>query len=72
MPGRHRSRKWIAANGDPRKFKTVEEVVNWVEAIPFEETQNYVQRVIENLQLYRHILNPGQHAQVNTSRDLMR
>jgi soluble lytic murein transglycosylase len=27
--------------------------VDWVERIPFAETRNYVQRVMENLQVYR-------------------
>jgi soluble lytic murein transglycosylase len=28
-------------------------VVNWIELIPFTETRNYVQRIMENLQVYR-------------------
>jgi soluble lytic murein transglycosylase len=30
--------------------------VNWIESIPFGETRNYVQRVIENVQVYRNRL----------------
>jgi soluble lytic murein transglycosylase len=37
--------------GDPRS-KTVD-VIDWIESIPLYETRNYVQRVLENLQLYR-------------------
>jgi soluble lytic murein transglycosylase len=44
-------RKWIEAYGDPRDGRT--DVVDWVERIPFTETRNYVQRVMENLQVYR-------------------
>jgi soluble lytic murein transglycosylase len=44
-------RKWMATNGDPRS--TDVDVVDWVEEIPFSETRNYVQRVLENLQVYR-------------------
>ncbi|MDP4022459.1 lytic transglycosylase domain-containing protein [Methylobacterium sp. NEAU 140] len=44
-------KKWIDAYGDPRKGDV--DVVDWVERIPFTETRNYVQRVMENLQVYR-------------------
>jgi soluble lytic murein transglycosylase len=44
-------RKWIEAYGDPRRPET--DPVDWVERIPFYETRNYVQRVMENLQVYR-------------------
>jgi soluble lytic murein transglycosylase len=44
-------RKWVAANGDPRS-PTVDPV-DWIEEIPFNETRNYVQRVLENAQIYR-------------------
>ena len=37
--------------GDPRDPKV--DPVDWVERIPFSETRNYVQRVIENLAVYR-------------------
>ena len=37
--------------GDPRDPKV--DAVDWVERIPFAETRNYVQRVMENLQVYR-------------------
>jgi soluble lytic murein transglycosylase len=49
--GPGRVRQWIDAFGDPRS-PTVD-VVDWVERIPFTETRNYVQRVLENLQVYR-------------------
>ena len=44
-------RDWIAAYGDPRKAGI--DAVDWIERIPFSETRNYVQRVMENLQAYR-------------------
>lgn len=49
--GRGRVRQWIEAFGDPRDPKV--DPVDWVERIPFSETRNYVQRTIENLQVYR-------------------
>jgi soluble lytic murein transglycosylase len=42
---------WLAANGDPRAGKPG--WIDWMELIPFSETRNYVQRVIENLVVYR-------------------
>lgn len=48
-------KKWIAAYGDPRLPEV--DAVDWVERIPFSETRNYVQRVMENLQVYRQRLN---------------
>ncbi len=49
--GRGRVRDWIALFGDPRDPKV--DPIDWVERIPFMETRNYVQRVMENLQVYR-------------------
>jgi soluble lytic murein transglycosylase len=49
--GRGRVDQWMALHGDPRDPKV--DAVDWVERIPFSETRNYVQRVMENLQVYR-------------------
>lgn len=49
--GRGRVREWIERFGDPRDPKV--DPVDWVERIPFSETRNYVQRVMENMQVYR-------------------
>jgi soluble lytic murein transglycosylase len=49
--GVHNAEKWIVAFGDPR-FGNVDPI-DWVESIPFTETRNYVQRVLENTQIYR-------------------
>ncbi len=49
--GRGRVRDWIKAYGDPRDPKV--DAVDWVERIPLSETRNYVQRVMENLAVYR-------------------
>jgi len=50
--GPGRVKQWLAAYGDPRG-RPIEEVVDWVERIPFTETRNYVQRVMENYQVYK-------------------
>ena len=49
--GRGRAKEWMAKYGDPRDPKI--DPIDWVERIPFSETRNYVQRVMENLQVYR-------------------
>ena len=49
--GKGRVKEWIAKHGDPRDPKI--DPIDWVERIPFSETRNYVQRVLENLQVYR-------------------
>jgi soluble lytic murein transglycosylase len=48
--GRGRVRQWVAQHGDLRDPKI--DAVDWVERIPLAETRNYVQRVMENLQVY--------------------
>lgn len=48
--------KWLRANGDPRAGSV--DAVDWVEAIPFGETRNYVQRVLENAVVYD-LMNPA-------------
>ncbi|AGA06027.1 lytic transglycosylase domain-containing protein [Sinorhizobium meliloti] len=50
--GPRRVPDWLARYGDPRG-KPIDEVVDWIERIPFEETRNYVQRVMENYQVYK-------------------
>ncbi|THD68575.1 MAG: lytic transglycosylase domain-containing protein [Bradyrhizobium sp.] len=49
--GRGRVREWVQKHGDPRDPSV--DAVDWVERIPLAETRNYVQRVMENLQVYR-------------------
>jgi soluble lytic murein transglycosylase len=49
--GGKRVREWIAANGDPRNANV--DPIDWIEMIPIAETRNYVQRVMENLGVYR-------------------
>ncbi len=49
--------KWIKRFGDPRIMKDYREVIDWLELVPFNETRNYIQRLLEVLQVYRLILN---------------
>jgi soluble lytic murein transglycosylase len=49
--GPGRVRQWLHDYGDPRGGGV--DMVDWIETIPINETRNYVQRVLENLQIYR-------------------
>ncbi|PCJ29354.1 MAG: lytic transglycosylase [Rickettsiales bacterium] len=49
--------KRLKIYGDPRKMKTLRQVVDWLELFPFPETRNYMQRSLEHLQIYRNIIN---------------
>jgi len=55
--GGHNVNKWINLFGDPRQIKDLDAILDWLELIPFHETRNYVQRVLEGIQVYRTILN---------------
>jgi soluble lytic murein transglycosylase len=47
--GPNNVKRWLASIGDPR----VSDPIDWIEQIPFGETRNYVQRVLENTEVYR-------------------
>jgi soluble lytic murein transglycosylase len=49
--GPGRVRQWMREFGDPRDPGV--DVIDWIEQIPFNETRDYVQRVLEGLQVYR-------------------
>jgi soluble lytic murein transglycosylase len=66
--GRGRVREWVERYGDPRDPNV--DPIDWVERIPFSETRNYVQRVMENLQVYR--VRFGQGTRLLIGADLRR
>jgi len=49
--GPTRARDWLAGIGDPAAGAI--DPIDWVELIPFDETRNYVQRIVENVMIYR-------------------
>ena len=49
--GPSRAKRWREVYGDPTSSKT--DQVDWIEHIPFNETRNYVMRVMESLHIYR-------------------
>ncbi len=58
-------RRWIAQNGDPRAG---EDMIDWVEMIPIQETRNYVHRVVENAVVYSLLEPRRQDASPRASR----
>ena len=54
--GPRRSREWVEEYGDLRKGET--DPIDWVESIPFQETRQYVQKVLQNIHVYRSRLAP--------------
>jgi soluble lytic murein transglycosylase len=53
--GPGRVTRWLESIGDPRGGKI--DMVDWIEMIPFRETRNYVQRIMEGVVVYRDRLN---------------
>jgi soluble lytic murein transglycosylase len=58
--GPHRVDRWLEDYGDPRG--SLNDAIDWIESIPFSETRNYVQRIMEALPIYRQKLNGTQVA----------
>lgn len=67
--GASRPRRWMQEFGDPRTGAI--DPIDWVEFIPFAETRNYVQRVLENTQVYRQRI-AGEAVDIRLSEDLNR
>lgn len=67
--GPTRPNQWIADYGDPRTGQV--DPIDWVEFIPFSETRNYVQRILENTQVYRSRLS-GKPEEIRIEEDLER
>ena len=53
--GPKRVKYWKKTNGNPQKGKI--NYVDWVELVKFKETRNYIQRVLENVNVYRYMLS---------------
>jgi soluble lytic murein transglycosylase len=64
--GPGRARQWMREFGDPRSGKV--DPIDWIERIPFEETREYVAKVLSNIQIYRARL--GQQPALRLHRDL--
>ncbi len=66
--GPDRARQWMRQFGDPRDPNV--DPVDWIERIPFEETRNYVAKVLSNIQIYR--ARMGQQPAMRLDEDLGR
>ena len=67
--GASRPRRWMGEYGDPRRGEI--DPIDWVELVPFSETRNYIQRVLENTQVYRERL-AGEAVKIQLNEDLQR
>ncbi|MCE2509927.1 MAG: lytic transglycosylase domain-containing protein [Alphaproteobacteria bacterium] len=67
--GPTRVRRWVREIGHPRELGA--DAIDWVESIPIYETRNYVQRILENLQIYR-VRTSGGKFVLQPSNDLQR
>ena len=52
--GPNRVREWLRTYGDPRSGRV--DPIDWIELVPYAETRNYIQRVLESAEVYRHRL----------------
>jgi len=57
--GPHRTDQWLASLPLPQPL-TQDGLIDWIESLPYEETRSYIQRVEENMALYR-VLETGAH-----------
>ena len=55
--GPNATQRWINEFYDPRKEKDLDKVVDWIELITYSETRNYVQRIMENLIVYKYLMS---------------
>lgn len=70
--GSGRVDRWLLENGNPQRAgATTEDMIDWMENIPFRETRNYAQRVMEGLYVYRARLS-GQAGPMTIVQDLAR
>jgi len=67
--GPGRARQWIREFGDPRDPKV--DPIDWIERIPFQETREYVAKVLSNVQVYRARLGESETA-LRLGQDLVR
>ena len=65
--GPNRVKYWKKINKDPQKKQI--NYVDWVELIKFRETRNYVQRVMENYNVYRYVLEQRPIKMINFFKD---
>jgi soluble lytic murein transglycosylase len=55
--GPNATKRWINEFYDPRETSDIDKVVDWIELITYSETRNYVQRIMENLIVYKYLMS---------------
>ena len=55
--GPNATKRWINEFYDPREEEDIDKVVDWIELITYSETRNYVQRITENLIVYKYLMS---------------
>jgi soluble lytic murein transglycosylase len=60
MQGPGNAQKWIDIYGDPRSPGV--DAIDWIESIPITETRKYVQKVMQNVHVYRTRLDQKKYA----------
>jgi soluble lytic murein transglycosylase len=55
--GPNATNRWIKEFYDPRKEKDMDKIIDWIELITYSETRNYVQRIMENLIVYKYLMS---------------
>ncbi|MBL6621860.1 MAG: lytic transglycosylase domain-containing protein [Rickettsiales bacterium] len=54
-------KRWLNENGDPRKEIDRHKIIDWIEKISYQETRNYVQRILESTIIYLHLFRQKSH-----------
>jgi soluble lytic murein transglycosylase len=62
--GPNATQRWINEFYDPRKEKDLDKVIDWIELITYSETRNYVQRIMENLIVYKYLMSRSNYDSV--------
>lgn len=62
--GPNATKRWINEFYDPRLEKDYNKIVDWIELITYSETRNYVQRIIENMIVYKYLMSRTNYDQL--------
>jgi soluble lytic murein transglycosylase len=62
--GPNATQRWVNEFYDPRQTKDLDKIIDWIELITYSETRNYVQRVMENLIVYKYLMSRSNYDSV--------
>jgi soluble lytic murein transglycosylase len=63
--GTNATQRWINEFYVPRSQNDIDKVVDWIELITYSETRNYVQRIMENLIVYKYLMAKSNYDKIN-------